>query len=382
LEISRGKARNFENSRDRYLVAEFEGLPERIDVSYDYTAYELIVDWKKIGPVKAFDRKTEEYARYTREEGAMIRPSHPRIQGALKSLKPGSPDALDYARRAYAWVQENFRWEERSPSSLDEICSRGAGDCGGLSSVLISLLRAGGVPSRYKTGGFLDPKDGYKVHVWTEFLLQDLGWISADPSFFSGPENPCIGYESERNHFFNRGSDFAVSADRRFQVFQTYSYFYSYSSGKISGNPGFRLNTAMEPLGESPRPEALNSEQGVAEASARLRDSVNAARARRGLGALAPSLPLDAAAVEWAAAASRNEEYPLLERMKALGYEASFYGNYWMAFPSYSLSMEDRFDSFLADALREGRYGDLGVAYAWDEEARLHRYWAVFGARR
>lgn len=65
-------------------------------------------------------------------------------------------------------------------SSLQALTDRGV-DCGGFSTLLVSLLRAVKIPARCVFGWAIQSKFGY--HAWAEYYdRQKEVWISADPS--------------------------------------------------------------------------------------------------------------------------------------------------------------------------------------------------------
>jgi hypothetical protein len=55
-----------------------------------------------------------------------------------------------------------------------EILKNNGGSCGGLSTVLLSLLRCKNVPARHVIAW---------SHAWGEFYLENYGWIPVDPTF-------------------------------------------------------------------------------------------------------------------------------------------------------------------------------------------------------
>ncbi|MBU1130946.1 transglutaminase-like domain-containing protein [Patescibacteria group bacterium] len=73
------------------------------------------------------------------------------------------------------------------------------GDCGEYSSLLITMLRCLGLPSRNQTGFVIDPKSKKIVeHGWASAYIKPYGWMDLDAQYAS------IDKENWRNYFFQR----------------------------------------------------------------------------------------------------------------------------------------------------------------------------------
>ncbi len=76
----------------------------------------------------------------------------------------------------------------------------GRGTAFSYASLYCSLLRAAGIPSRI-SAGFLAAEDGFSPHFWSEFFIEDFGWIPVDPYLAEGP-GPAEGIESPKDYYF------------------------------------------------------------------------------------------------------------------------------------------------------------------------------------
>ncbi len=63
-----------------------------------------------------------------------------------------------------------------------EAMARGCGVCQDHAHVFIACCRAIGVPARYVSGYLAGEHDGMASHAWAEAHVEDVGWISFDPS--------------------------------------------------------------------------------------------------------------------------------------------------------------------------------------------------------
>jgi transglutaminase-like putative cysteine protease len=115
---------------------------------------------------------------------------------------------IDLARRIYKHLLKICAYQYRN--DLDRrssaVCYSCKSDCGGLSGVLVSALRANDVPARLLVGRVArsdrpgDPPYG-QCHVRAEFFAEDVGWVPVDVSY---------GVTSKFDHFGNDAGDHLV----------------------------------------------------------------------------------------------------------------------------------------------------------------------------
>jgi hypothetical protein len=98
---------------------------------------------------------------------------------------------IDFARRAFTEIKDVFKYtfNEGMDRQASHVCQAGTSDCGGLAIVLVSTLRAHGIPARVLSGRWAmssvnEPgKAQYdQQHVKAEFFAQSVGWVPADPA--------------------------------------------------------------------------------------------------------------------------------------------------------------------------------------------------------
>jgi hypothetical protein len=104
-----------------------------------------------------------------------------------------------------------------------QVCRAGQADCGGLTCLFASVLRANGVPARMlvgrwaeseKAGDKLNGFDYHQTHVKAEFFAQGIGWVPVD---LAGGLSD--GADREFAHFGDDPGDFlAFQVDEDFVV--------------------------------------------------------------------------------------------------------------------------------------------------------------------
>lgn len=118
----------------------------------------------------------------------------PRFRDWLKTallMREKDEDDVEFARRVYRHLVKTYSYEfipdqDRRVSGL---CRVGKTDCGGLSALFVSAMRANGVPARQLSGhNAVSGKRGtgasdLQYHVRAEFFADGVGWVPVDVSF-------------------------------------------------------------------------------------------------------------------------------------------------------------------------------------------------------
>ncbi|WZP00810.1 transglutaminase-like domain-containing protein [Isosphaeraceae bacterium EP7] len=101
----------------------------------------------------------------------------------------GEPD-VDYARRVFLAIKKEFSYHytNKLDRHATAVCKAGKSDCGGLSVVFTSAMRAHGIPARLLVGrwafdgGEGGGPAGNQEHVKAEFYADGVGWVPVDCS--------------------------------------------------------------------------------------------------------------------------------------------------------------------------------------------------------
>jgi transglutaminase-like putative cysteine protease len=96
---------------------------------------------------------------------------------------------LDLGRRVFLALRAKYKWRGPTTFKASETCTKTESDCGGLSVLFASVLRANGVPARTLWGRWaqsadptarLDDQPFYQTHVKAEFFVKGVGWVPVD----------------------------------------------------------------------------------------------------------------------------------------------------------------------------------------------------------
>lgn len=146
-----------------------------VTLEFDYVPKDTEYSQAIAKEVLPYDTSSELYKEYTSGYYGYIDPNNATLRNAVDRLWSRSANARDYAQQCLQYVNEEFTYQHGVDwRSLSNVIARKGGDCGGLSSVFITLLRCQKVPARY----VIMPN-----HVWAEFYLEGQGWIPVDPTF-------------------------------------------------------------------------------------------------------------------------------------------------------------------------------------------------------
>lgn len=110
----------------------------------------------------------------------------------LRRKKEESP--LEFAPRVLEVLRETFeyRYNPLEGKRASEACQRTATDCGGMTFLFVSAMRANGVPARVLVGRLAKPRkpeskpsdpEYDQPHVRAEVYVAGIGWVPVDPAF-------------------------------------------------------------------------------------------------------------------------------------------------------------------------------------------------------
>jgi hypothetical protein len=111
---------------------------------------------------------------------------------------------IEFAWRVFSLLSERYQYEYRADQDrrASLICATNRTDCGGISGLFVSTMRANSVPARllFGTWAYSDPPGQQlaNAHVKAEFYAEGTGWVPVELSAMTGtnrPANPmdCFG---------------------------------------------------------------------------------------------------------------------------------------------------------------------------------------------
>jgi hypothetical protein len=172
----------------RYLITSNlpgQGTSTLATVEYDVILKEVSRPVDSTVPTVAYNRNDPDFIKFTAANLPYIDPAERRITTIANTLwQEAGQIPLTYARKAYEYVATHYRYLNANTGihPLTELLDNGGGDCGNLSSIYISLLRAKGIPARH----LIAKSVGNNGHAWAEFMLEGFGWVPVDVTYKQG----------------------------------------------------------------------------------------------------------------------------------------------------------------------------------------------------
>lgn len=157
-------------------------------------------------------------SKYTKNQEYWVTDSR-RIIELVESLKNNNTNIIRNAEEAYNYVVNNLEYDfdavkkdtvERQGSEI-ALTQKGKWTCMEYSDLLITILRAMGIPAREINGYAINEEEyskpiglnfnnGDLLHAWVEYYDPGLGWIQIDPTWGSTSEIDYFN-KTDTNHF-------------------------------------------------------------------------------------------------------------------------------------------------------------------------------------
>ncbi|TVQ40170.1 MAG: hypothetical protein EA384_03870 [Spirochaetaceae bacterium] len=153
-------------------------------VLFDRYAIETRIDANRVPVRYAVDSRF--LSKYL-AENAILPVGDTAIANTARQVSAGTQNPYVKAQRLYNWVLDRLTPEHREASRrpLEAMQAR-SGNSYSYATLYTALLRAAGVPARLMAGYLFDAGQQPLRHYWTEFFLQDFGWVPTDPALGDG----------------------------------------------------------------------------------------------------------------------------------------------------------------------------------------------------
>lgn len=141
--------------------------------------------------VHAFNEKNRMlYRMYTRAD-EIIPANADEIAELLPNIVLKVTNPYRRAELIFDYMTENFKLDERDRRQLREpldLIKRKRGDAYDFAVVYTALLRTAGIPARMLSGVLVNADKRTRNHWWSEFYLEDFGWVPVDVALGAGME--------------------------------------------------------------------------------------------------------------------------------------------------------------------------------------------------
>ncbi len=155
--------------------------------------------------IKPFSDKSRVlYTTFTKPD-QLIKSDNEEFVDFAKKIVKKETNPYNQAKLIYDYMLENFSLEEklRKTGSLPaDLLKDKKGDAWDFAIVYTTLLRALKIPSLPVSGILVDSELNAKPHWWTEFYIENLGWIPVDVVLASGLEYKSFKTIEEPGKFY------------------------------------------------------------------------------------------------------------------------------------------------------------------------------------
>lgn len=154
-----------------------------------------------------YNTSSSVYRRYTKSE-ARIGKTDEIVRYAAGIVKEKG-EAPENAKRIYDWVVENISCKEgkRREKEIARVFEDKEGNVEEVNLLFIVLLRAAGIPARAVSGAW--GRKRQDIHFWTEFYLEGVGWVPADPDkkMFGKLDNERVIFSKGENLYLEKAPE-------------------------------------------------------------------------------------------------------------------------------------------------------------------------------
>ena len=155
---------------------------------------------------------------YLKEQMTHIRFT-PYLQALTAEVIGEETEPLKKAKRIYDYITSHVMYSFVRPYFTIEqqatfTASNMKGDCGLQALLFITMCRIAGVPARWQSGLYANPR-GIGCHDWAQFYLEPYGWLYADCSF--GGAAARAGAGERREFYFGNLEPYRMVAASQYQ---------------------------------------------------------------------------------------------------------------------------------------------------------------------
>ncbi|MHB9154557.1 MAG: transglutaminase-like domain-containing protein [Endomicrobiales bacterium] len=224
-------ARVFESGGNRYAEFDLSSLPRDVNITVSIDARLYRYDFAVAGGNPG-GGEAGELPAYLRTE-PYLEVDYPGVAEIAGEI-PG-PGGIETVRQVYDFVTARlgYRGYVREETGALESIRRAYGDCSDFSDVMVTLLRAKGVPARTVDGYLMDYGNDTPLHTWVEAYTPEHGWV---------PFDPLLGHLKKVSFDRLYPNYLYLSSKRHDDVLRNFHFYScSYISGSVSIKESYKV---------------------------------------------------------------------------------------------------------------------------------------------
>jgi len=192
------------------------GVNQSINLSFRVEVYAVETE---IRPASVRQEPSVIRAAYT-QSTALLPSDNALIASTVNSIIGREQNPYTKARALYNWILANLQITEALPSSTVKVSLTTAleqkrADPYTAALLYTAMARAAGVPCIPVAGVLINPSGQTIRHYWSEFWIDNLGWVPADTAMGAGaaPES-FITVEDYANYYFGNSDNHRIAFSR------------------------------------------------------------------------------------------------------------------------------------------------------------------------
>ncbi|MEK4229617.1 transglutaminase-like domain-containing protein [Solibacillus sp. FSL H8-0538] len=179
---------HFLNTINYYVVKSAECL----NISYQYRSYEVsLLSGTRI--------HTETIALSEEEKHYFLRSTpinlvNEELKNEANEIIQGEEDSVERARKIFNFIVKKYSYSRHTyERGVMSFRKNKKGDCGEFAGLFVSYCRSLGMPSRVMVGSSWS-NGKTRAHVWSEFFVENIGWIPVDIGSAALLKNPLNSF--------------------------------------------------------------------------------------------------------------------------------------------------------------------------------------------
>ncbi len=187
---------------------------KQLKIMFSLQSYEVEVEadsWD----TKEYKKSSLFYIRNTRS-GRQLGQTNSIKDEANQIIKEGG-SYFSKAKMLYNWIIKNIAYEKTDTKrGAMRVFETKSGNEAEISFLYITMMRAVGIPARLVSGAWGQVEKKQDYHFWTEFYIEDVGWIPVDcaKKTFASIDNQRLIFSKGENIML----DMSPNNDKFFQI--------------------------------------------------------------------------------------------------------------------------------------------------------------------
>jgi hypothetical protein len=206
------KKKTYEDKENENLITIFDFSGnivgrKQLKINFTCESFEVKVNFDNIS-IADYKKTSPLYQKYTKTERLLSQTDE--IVAMADEITREKSNYIVKAKMIYEWMIENVALKNtNTENGAIRTFQNRKGNSGEISFLFTTLMRSVGIPTRIVTGAWGAVEKRQEFHFWTEFYVQDIGWVPVDcvKKLFGELDNKRTIFSKGENIFLERGPE-------------------------------------------------------------------------------------------------------------------------------------------------------------------------------